>query len=118
MRIPVMAAAALMALTTTAAAQDFGGNYSVTGTNLDGSSYSGTATVTLTSNTTCVIEWTTGSTTSTGICMRYGTAFAAGYVLNGEVGLVIYDVLSDGRLDGVWTVAGQTGSGTEVLTPQ
>jgi len=118
MRLSVLAAAALVALTTTAAAQDFSGNYSVKGTNLDGSSYSGTATITLTSNTTCVIKWTTGSTTASGICMRYGNAFAAGYEMGGAIGLVIYEIRDDGTLDGAWTVAGKTGSGTEVLTPQ
>jgi len=117
MRMCILAAAALVAVTTTAAAQDFGGTYSVSGTNLDGSHYSARATITLTSNTTCVIKWTTGSTTSTGVCMRYGNAFAAGYELNGAIGLVIYEIMDDGTLDGAWTVTGKTGSGTEVLTP-
>ena len=94
------------------------GTYDVEGTNLDGSSYSGTATISLTSETTCSIEWSTGSTTSTGICMLYDNAFAAAYVLGDAVGLIVYEVKSDGSLEGAWTISGKNGSGTEVLTPQ
>ena len=101
-----------------ATAQSIGGSYSVAGTNFDGSPYSGTAEITLTSETTCVIEWTTGSSTSQGICMRNGDAFAAGYVLGDEIGLVVYKAMSDGSLHGLWTLAGKEGNGTEVLTPQ
>jgi hypothetical protein len=94
------------------------GTYTVEGTNLDGSAYSGTATIELTSETTCSIEWHTGSTTSNGICMLYDNAFAAGYVLGDAVGLVVYEVKGDGSLEGAWTISGKDGSGTETLTPQ
>lgn len=94
------------------------GTYDVEGTNLDGSAYKGTATINLTSETTCSIEWHTGSTTSNGICMLYDNAFAAGYVLGDAVGLVVYQVKSDGSLEGAWTISGKDGSGTETLTPQ
>ena len=117
MRLISLTAVLLAAFTVAAAADDFGGTYAVDGTNLDGSAYSGEATITIASDTTCVIEWTTGSTAASGICMRYGDAFAAGYEMNGAVGLVIYRIMDDGSLDGVWTITGQTGSGTEVLTP-
>lgn len=101
-----------------AAAQSIGGSYSVAGTNFDGTPYTGTAEITLTSETTCVIEWTTGPTASQGICMRNDSAFAAGYVLGDEIGLVVYKVMPDGSLHGLWTIAGKEGNGTEVLTPQ
>lgn len=98
------------------------GTYTVDGTNLDGSAYKGTATIKLTSETTCSIAWKTGSAksaTSNGICMLYGDAFAAGYVMSGgAVGLVVYTVNDDGSLEGAWTISGQNGSGTETLTPQ
>jgi hypothetical protein len=98
------------------------GVYKVEGTNLDGSAYDGTAEITLTSKTTCGIEWKTGSATkatSTGICMLYGDSFAAGYIMGGKsVGLVVYKVNGDGSLDGAWTITGEDGSGTETLTPQ
>ena len=100
-----------------AAAQSIGGNYAVEGTNLDGSPYSGTAEITLTSETTCAIHWVTGGTTSEGICSRNDAAFAAAYVLGDAIGLVVYKVQEDGSLDGLWTIAGKNGNGTEVLTP-
>ena len=43
-------------------AQDIGGTYTVSGTNHDGSTYEGTAEITLTSDTTCEIVWETGTT--------------------------------------------------------
>lgn len=104
-------------LSLPAAAQSIGGSYTVAGTNFDGSPYSGTAEITLTSETTCVIQWVTGGTTSEGICMRNDAAFAAGYRLGDEIGLVVYKVASDGSLEGLWTIAGKDGNGTETLTP-
>jgi hypothetical protein len=100
-----------------ASAQSIGGHYTTAGTNLDGSPYGGTVEITLTSETTCTIHWITGSSTSDGICSRNGNAFAAAYVLGDAFGLVVYKVLEDGTLDGLWTIAGQGGNGTEVLTP-
>jgi hypothetical protein len=99
-----------------ASAQSIGGSYVVNGTNLDGSPYAGTAEITLTSSTTCAIHWVVGST-SEGICSRNDDAFAAAYVLGDAIGLVVYKVRADGSLDGLWTIAGKEGSGTEVLTP-
>ena len=91
------------------------GTYDVRGTNLDGSKYQGTARIKLTSETTCSIEWKTGSTSSTGICMLYENAFAASYILGKDIGLVVYEVRDNGVLDGVWTVSGEDGAGTETL---
>ncbi|AZO08068.1 MULTISPECIES: hypothetical protein [unclassified Mesorhizobium] len=101
-----------------AAAQSIGGAYTVAGTNFDGSNYGGEATITLTSDTTCTIHWETGGSTSDGICMRNDDAFSAGYVMGKEIGLVVYKVEKDGSLHGLWTIAGQNGNGTEVLTPK
>lgn len=111
------ASAAVLCMTQLAAAQDVAGSYAVAGTNLDGSPYSGTAVITLTSDYTCQIAWTTGTSTSNGICMRSSNAFAAGYQLNGKVGLVIYLIQPDGTLNGTWTIDGLNATGTEVLTP-
>ncbi len=101
-----------------AQAQEIGGSYRVEGTNFDGSAYGGEAEISLTSDFTCEITWKTGGSTSTGICMRDGNAFTAGYELDGTVGLVIYMVQPDGSLDGRWTVAGVNAVGTEVLIPK
>jgi hypothetical protein len=116
-KLATLAAAAFVVSITTAAAQELGGKYRVNGTNLDGSHYAGTAEIVITSPTTCRIVWVTGGTTSRGICMRRGNVFTAAYSLGKAVGLVIYEIKSDGVLDGIWTVADQRGTGTDVLTP-
>ena len=117
MKVLLLPALMALAFAAPAAAQSVGGHYSVAGTNLDGSPYNGEADITLTSQTTCTIKWVTGSTESTGICARNDESFAAGYVLGDAVGLVIYKVKEDGSLDGLWTIAGKEGNGTEILTP-
>jgi len=100
------------------AAEVKAGVYDVKGTNFDGSSYTGTARIKISSNTTCRIVWKTGGTESSGICMRDEDSFAAAYKLGNSVGLVIYKINDDGSLEGVWTIADKSGAGTETLTPQ
>jgi len=116
MRVLAIGFLALALADTSAAAQMVGGQYRVAGTNADGSAYSGTATITPSSDSTCRISWQTGSTAS-GICMVAGRSFAASYKMNGTVGLVVYEMQADGSMKGVWTIADQPGTGTEVLTP-
>jgi hypothetical protein len=113
-----LTAVALLGSTFGVSAQQIGGTYDVLGTNLDGSQYKGTAEIKGVTDTTCEIYRTTGGTTSQGICMRNGPAFSAGYVMGDKVGLVIYQIMENGTLDGLWTIAGSPGNGTEVLTPQ
>jgi hypothetical protein len=118
MRFGIFALAiALVATVATASAQSIGGKYRVAGTNLNGSRYSGTAEIVSTGGATCRIAWTTGGTTAKGICMRHGDTLAAAYVMSGAIGLIVYQIKPDGVLDGVWTIADQAGSGTDVLTP-
>jgi hypothetical protein len=117
MKTTAFAAAFLILSTASAFAADLPGKYKVDGTNADGSTYSGTAEIVATSEVTCRIKWKTGSTSSEGICMRNGNSFAAGYVLGKEIGLVVYEIMDDGTLDGVWTIADSEGVGKEVLTP-
>jgi len=114
-RFIALFAAAAFAIPLTATAQE--GRYQVAGTNLDGSPYGGEAEIVLSSDTTCVIRWLTGATESSGICMRNDDSFAAGYQLGNNVGLVIYKIMPDGTLNGLWTLSGAPGNGTEVLTP-
>ncbi len=91
-------------------------HYSAAGTNPDGSKYTGTVAVQILSNTTFGIEWTIGGVVYKGFGMRRNDALAATYMINGQPGLVIYKV--DGNeLDGLWSVRGQNGNGSEHLTP-
>ena len=115
----ILAAAVFAALTMpTVSAEFHAGTYTVEGTNLNGSPYSGTAEVTLLSDTTCQIVWHTGSTESWGHCMKVGDYVSAGYIMGEAIGIIMYLVNEDGSLDGYWTISGQDGSGTEKLTPQ
>lgn len=114
----VLSAIALAFVASPAVAQQIGGRYTVEGTNLDGSPYNGEAQINLTSTTTCEIGWVTGGSTALGICMKNQNAFAAAYVLGDQTGLVIYEIMPNGTLEGIWTVSGQDGTGTERLIPQ
>ena len=118
MKRSVLALACVLATVLPAAADGLGGSYRIQGKNLDGSSYSGKAEITVTSENTCRIRWDTG-TVQYGICMRNGPAFSAAYSFaNGTVGLVIYKIRDDGSLAGLWTIADQKGVGEEILTPE
>jgi hypothetical protein len=48
--------------------------------------------------------------------MRRNGALAATYTIEGQPGLIIYEVGAHG-LDGLWAVRGQNGNGSEHLTP-
>ena len=102
---------------TVASAQSVGGKYKVQGTNFDGSAYGGTAVISRSSDSTCRIHWTTGSSSSDGFCMLANKSLAAAYRLGDDVGLVLYELQPDGTLKGYWTIADKAGSGTETLIP-
>ena len=94
-------------------------SYAVAGKNVDGSSYSGTANVRVVSDTTIAITWRTGGTSFTGFGMRWGETFAVSYEGAGLKGVAMYQVdRATGVFSGRWTILGQNGVGTEVLTPQ
>ena len=118
MRSLIFAAAFTLLAAPAMAAGFHEGTYDVQGTNLDGSAYSGTAEVKLLSDTTCSITWTTGSTTSDGVCMMLDGVLGVAYSDGKSVGVTMYKINDDGSLDGAWTVAGKNGSGTERMTPQ
>jgi hypothetical protein len=91
--------------------------YEVSGTNADGSKYSGTAHVKVISGASFTIHWEVGSSTYDGFGMRNGDALAATYEINGTPGLVIYKVDEEGKWHGIWVVRGKDSGGTENLTP-
>lgn len=91
--------------------------YDVVGTNPDGSRYSGTAIVDVISQATFTIKWKINGSTYEGFGMRRNDALAATYMIDGEPGLIIYKVDGDG-LNGLWSIRGHDGSGTEHLTPR
>jgi hypothetical protein len=90
--------------------------YSATGSNPDGSKYTGTANVRVISESTFTIKWTIGGSTYEGFGMRMNDSLAATYTIDGEPGLVIYRVDGDG-LTGIWAIRGHDKVGTEHLRP-
>jgi hypothetical protein len=91
--------------------------YEATGTNPDGSKYTGTARVKVISDTTFTIEWSIGDAIYKGFGMRMNDSLAATYMIDGEPGLILYKVDGNG-LHGLWTIRGHDGSGTETLLPR
>lgn len=90
--------------------------YTVSGKNADGSSYSGKADVEVISDTTFSIVWHIAGSVYKGFGMRMNDSLAATYTIDGEPGLIIYEA-RDGKLSGLWAIKGQNGSGSETLTP-
>ena len=97
--------------------QNVNGNYAVSGTNPNGSAYSGAAEIALTPKA-CRITWRIGSSTSEGFCMATVKAVAAFYRLGTSFGVVVYEVQPNGVLAGYWRVLDQDGIGGEILTPK
>jgi hypothetical protein len=91
--------------------------YDVVGTNPGGSEYKGTATIDVISDSTFAIRWNIAGAIFKGFGMRMNDALAATYVIDGDPGLIIYKVDESGTLNGLWSVRGRNGSGTERLTP-
>jgi hypothetical protein len=109
---------AFVALTSSVSAETLvlAHHYSAVGLNPDGSKYSGTVTIDIVSDTTFTIQWDINGATYQGFGMRRNDSVAATYQIQGEPGLVIYQVQGNG-LDGIWAIKGENGSGTEHLTP-
>jgi hypothetical protein len=110
MRILMLGPLLAAGLAAAASAQTVGGTYSASGTNADGSSYTGTAEITL-NGPACSISWQTGT------CLLTGTAFGASYQLGDTPGLAVYQLQPDGTLIGQWTTIGAPGVGSETLSP-
>ena len=92
--------------------------YDVAGTNPDGSKYAGTATIEVISDTSFTIHWDTGSPVLEGSGLRTSDLVAATFMLENDPGLIIYKVDDSGVLNGLWSIRGRDGTGTERLTPQ
>jgi hypothetical protein len=90
--------------------------YEASGTNPDGSKYTGTANVTIISDTTYTIVWKIAGATYEGFGMRLNDSLAATYTIDGDPGLIVYKVDGNG-LTGAWAIRGHNGVGTEHLRP-
>lgn len=116
MRILTLGLLLATGLAAAASAQTVGGTYSVSGTNADGSSYTGSAEITV-NGPACSISWQAGGSSSAGTCLLTGNAFGAAYQLGDSPGLAVYQLQPDGTLKGQWTTIGSSGVGSETLSP-
>jgi hypothetical protein len=116
MRILTLGLLLATGLAAAASAQTVGGTYSASGTNADGSSYTGSAEITV-NGPACSISWQTGGSSSAGTCLLTGNAFGAAYQLGDSTGLAVYQLQPDGTLKGQWTTIGSSGVGSETLSP-
>ncbi|HSI14696.1 MAG TPA: hypothetical protein VK961_21770 [Chthoniobacter sp.] len=115
--LAMMTALFLLALSAQAAdVLQLAPSYKAVGKNGDGSSYTGTVTIKIISDTTFGIEWKIGGSVTKGFGMRMNDTLSATYMLDGQPGLIIYKVQGDGTLAGIWAIKGQPGNGSEVLT--
>ena len=116
--IRMLCTLALLAVALPASADppSLASRYKASGSNPDGSKYTGTTSVTVISDTTYTIVWKIGGATYEGFGMRLNDSLAATYMIDGEPGLVIYKVDGDGLI-GPWAIRGRDGVGTKHLRP-
>lgn len=93
-------AALVVAVCSAAAAEDLGGRYLVTGKLANGRSYSVSAEIVMTSETTCEIKWYDGSK---GVGMLDGKTLSIGSAVNGNPQVGVYHVNPDGSIEGMFT---------------
>lgn len=117
MRRFLIGAALALSLAAPAAAQRSGA-YDVTGTNPDGTEYTGTLLLTQVGLSSFRVVWTIGGDVIEGVAMVSGLTVATAFSLNGQPGMGIYELERDGTLAGVWTVVGAFAQGRETARPR
>jgi hypothetical protein len=94
------------------------GLYDVTGTNLDGTTYTGLAQIRTVGIASFNIVWRIGNQLVEGAGMASGRTVAVAYGLAQRPGMGIYTLNPDGSLDGEWTVIGAAQVASERLVPR
>jgi hypothetical protein len=97
-----------------AASSSFGGDYSILGTNADGSGYDGALSI-IKQGKVWQLVWNVGSDTYDGIGITNGNVLAAAYGGEG-CGVALYSIQPNGDLDGVWGMWGNNNLGAEYAT--
>jgi hypothetical protein len=94
------------------------GLYDVSGTNLDGTEYTGVAQIRSLGLTSFNILWRINDQIVEGVGMAYGRSIAVAYGLSQRPGMGIYTLNPDGSLEGEWTIIGAPATGRERLVPR
>jgi hypothetical protein len=110
-------AAGLATLAAPAVAQR-PGFYDVSGTNLDGTAYTGIAQLQTAGLSSFIIRWRIGNQVVEGVGFASGRTVAVAYGLAQRPGIGIYTLNPDGSLDGEWTVIGAPANARERLVPR
>ncbi len=108
---------ALVLLAAPARAQQ-AGLYDVTGTDLEGTPYTGIAQIRQSGLTSFAIAWRIGGEVMEGIGFASGRTIAVAYGLAQRPGIGIYTLNPDGSMDGEWTIIGALANGRERLVPR
>lgn len=116
MRRLVLALALILLATPAFAQRD--GLYDVTGTNLDGTPYTGVAQIRAVGLNSFTIVWRVGPNLVEGAGMASGRTIAVTYGAAQRPGLGIYTLNADGSMDGEWTILGAPAIGRERLVPR
>lgn len=108
----------MLALLSTPAAAQRAGVYDVTGTNLDGTSYTGIAQIRAAGLSSFVIAWRISGQVVEGVGFASGRTIAVAYGLSQRPGIGIYTLNPDGSMDGEWTIIGAPANARERLVPR
>lgn len=94
------------------------GVYDVTGTNLDGTPYTGVAQIVPAGLSSFVIRWRIGNQVLEGVGFASGRTVAVAYGQAQQPGMGVYTLNPDGSMDGEWTIIGASANGRERLAPR
>lgn len=98
-----------------ATAAEVGGHYRMEGVDTKGVTYAGSADVSMSSESDCRVKYSDGFE---GICMLSGTTLVVAYDVHRKLGLAVYEIGSDGVLEGRFIDDYHGGGvGREKLTP-
>ena len=100
------------------AAAQRSGTYDISGTNPDGSAYTGTLLLTQVGLSTFRVVWTIGNDTIEGVAMVSGLTLATAFALGQQTAMGLYELKPNGELDGVWTTVGAFAAGRETARPR
>jgi hypothetical protein len=111
-------AAGLGALLAAPAQAQRAGIYDVTGTNLDGTPYTGVAQIRPAGLSSFIIAWRIGNQVVEGVGFASGRTIAVAYGLAQRPGIAIYTLNPDGSMEGEWTIVGAPANARERLVPR
>ncbi|MEI6159730.1 MAG: hypothetical protein WCP77_07850 [Roseococcus sp.] len=96
------------------------GTYDITGSNPDGSAYTGTLVLEQIGLLSFRLQWTIGPDVIDGVGMVSGLSFATAFSLGGgsSPSMGIYELRPNGQLVGQWTTIGAFAAGQETATPR